>query len=171
MTVFILKGDAPMDIRQAVKRGLRHFEAEKLSYERETGIVTDDPAYRAWAEGWIADNQTNAANNQFNHRLAAYRAALARLAQYPLAQGRPEVWETPEPEFEGQEVEPVLVSPAIEALPAQIAQPIFDPESGAQIGTELVANPAIVQDEAERAVAAAVINATPAEVVAFEAAQ
>jgi len=29
MTVFIQKGDAPMSLRQGVKRGLRYFEAKK----------------------------------------------------------------------------------------------------------------------------------------------
>lgn len=65
MTVFIKKGDAPMSVRQAVKRGLRHFEAETAQYQRETGLVNDDPEYKAWALQWQSDNATNGANNMF----------------------------------------------------------------------------------------------------------
>lgn len=82
--IFIHRGDAPMSVAQAVNRGLAHYDAEKALYVRETGLVTGDPAYIAWAEQWLADNVINGQNNQFNHALAAYRAAVARLAQEPL---------------------------------------------------------------------------------------
>lgn len=82
--IFIGKGDAPMSVAQAINRGLAHYDAEKALYLRETGIVTGDPAYIAWAEQWLADNVINGQNNQFNHALAAYRAALARLARAPV---------------------------------------------------------------------------------------
>lgn len=82
--IFIAKGDAPMSVAQAVNRGLAHYDAEKALYMRETGIVTGDPAYIAWAEQWLADNVINGQNNQFNHALAAYRRAVARMAQEPI---------------------------------------------------------------------------------------
>ena len=143
MTVFIQKGDTPMSYRQAVKRGLRHFEAEKAYWQREQGIVESDPAYLAWAAQWVADNAVNEANNLFNHQLAAYRNALERLARYRLADGRPEVTneqqaidEQGQPVLDGETGEPVMetvvVQTAIDPLPATIEQPVYDPETGEQ---------------------------------------
>lgn len=179
MTVFIERGDAPMSYRQAVKRGLRHFEAEKAYWQREQGIVESDPAYLAWAAQWVADNAVNEANNLFNHHLAAYRAAQARLARYRLADGRPEVTEQQQvideqgqPVLDGETGEPVMetvvVQAAIEPLPATIEQPVYDPETGEQTGTEMVPNPEIVSDDAERAEAQSLIDGTPQEVADFE---
>lgn len=173
MTVFIQKGDAPMTRRQAVKRGLRHFEAEKAYWEREQGLMESDPAYIAWAQQWIADNAVNTEHNIFNTQLAAYRAAVARLAQYRLAEGRPEVTEVQETgEFDPETGEPVtatvVTQTAVDPLEPTIEQPVYDDE-GNQTGTEQVPNPLIVQDDAERAEAQATIDATPAEVVAFVA--
>ena len=171
MTVFIQKGDAPMFYRQAVKRGLRYFEAEKAYWEREAGLLMGSQAYIEWANQWMKDNQENAANNAFNVHLWEYRAAVARLAQYRLADGRPEVYEDqPTGAFDdaGNAImESVLVQAAIAPLDATVEQPAFDAE-GVQIGTETVPNPLIVQDDAERAAAQAVIDATPQEVKDFD---
>lgn len=170
MTVFIQKGDAPMTYRQAVKRGLRHFESEKAYWEREQGIVESDPDYKAWAAQWVLDNQTNAINNQFNVALYRYRKSLQRLAQYRLADGRAEVWEdqpTGEYDDDGNEVmESVLVQSAIDPLDAQVEQNVYDDE-GELTGTEMVDNPLIVKDDEERAAAQAVVDGTPQDVKAF----
>ena len=170
MTVFIQKGDPVLSRRQAVKRGLRHFNAEKAYWEREQGIVESDPEYQAWANQWIADNVVNAENNLFNHALANYYAALARLAQYKLSEGRPELTEeqpTGEYDEEGNEImESVLVQSAIDPVEPTVERPVYDDE-GNQTGTETVANPLIVQDEAERAEAQAVVDATPQDVKDF----
>lgn len=170
MTVFIQKGDAPMSYRQAVKRGLRHFEAEKAYWQREQGLVESDPAYFAWAVQWVTDNTVNEANNLFNHALANYRSALARLAQYRVADGRPEIWEDqPTGEFDpetGEEIlAPVLVQTAIEPLSAQVEETTYDEEGNAI--TTMVDNPEIVRDDAERAAAQAVIDSTPQDVKDF----
>ncbi|EDM71036.1 hypothetical protein RAZWK3B_16605 [Roseobacter sp. AzwK-3b] len=172
MTVFIQKGDAPMSYRQAVKRGLRYFEAEKAYWQREQGIVQGDTAYKAWAAQWVDDNVVNEANNIFNHQLAAYRAALGRLDQYILADGRPEVTEEQETgQFDPETGEPiteaVVVQSAIDPVEPTVEQAVYDETTGEQTGTETVTNPLIVKDEAERAEAQAVIAATPAEVVTF----
>jgi hypothetical protein len=171
MTVFIQKGDAPMSYRQAVKRGLRHFEAEKAYWQREQGMVEGDTAYLAWANQWVADNVVNEANNLFNHQLAAYRKATARLAQYRVAEGRPELTEeqpTGQYDEQGNEVmETVVVQTAIEPLPAEVEQPTYDAD-GNPTGVETVPNPLIVADDAERAAAQAVIDATPADVAAWD---
>jgi hypothetical protein len=170
MTVFIQKGDAPMTYRQAVKRGLRYFEAEKAYWEREQGIVQSDPIYIAWASQWVSDNLENEANNLFNHALFKYRAAVDRLSKYRLADGRPEVYEDQptgeiDPETGVEIFESVLVQTAIDPLPAQVEETIYDDEGNAT--TTLVDNPAIVQDEAERAAAQDLINLTPQEVKDF----
>jgi hypothetical protein len=171
MTVFIKKGDEPMSRRQAIKRGLRHFNAEKAYWEREQGIVEGDREYQAWATQWVADNVVNAENNLFNNQLAEYRKATTRLSQYKVAEGRQEVYEdqpTGEHDEEGNEVmEPVLVQTAIDPVESTVEQPVYDDE-GNQTGTEVVTNPLIVQDENERAVAQAVIDATPQEVKDFD---
>lgn len=176
MTVFIQKGDTPMTVRQAVKRGLAHFNAQKQQFEREQGIVTDDPEYLAWAAQWVANNEINAANNMFNHQLAAYRAALSRLEQYPLAEGRPEITEEqPTGEFDPETGEAltalVVIQSAVDPLPAQVEAPAYDETTGEQTGVQMIPNPAIAQDNAEREQAAATIAAIPQEVKDFATAQ
>lgn len=114
MTVFIKKGDAPLSVRQATKRGMAYVAAELAQAGARTGdeellrVIPQEnlPArlldvvkalghvsYEAFALGWEADNIVNGANNLFNHQLSAYRAAQARLARYWLADGRPELTE------------------------------------------------------------------------------
>lgn len=170
MTVFIQKGDAALSRRQAIKRGLHHFNAEKAYWEREQGIVESDPEYQAWASQWIADNLVNAENNLFNNQLDAYRKATARLDQYRLADGRPELTEeqpTGEYDEEGNEItETVVVQTAIDPLEPTVEQPVYD-DDGNQTGTEIVPNPLIVADDAERDAAQAVIDNTPQEVKDF----
>ena len=172
MTVFIHKGDPPMSRRQAIKRGLRHFNAEKAYWEREQGIVEGDPDYQAWATQWVADNVVNAENNLFNNQLAAYRKATARLAQYKVADGRPEITEeqpTGEYDEEGNEItETVVVQTAVDPVEPTVEQPVYDPETGEQAGTETVTNPLIVADEVERAEAQAVVDQTPQDVKDFQ---
>lgn len=112
------------------------------------------------------------ANNAFNHQLAAYRTAVARLARYPLAQGRVAIYED-QPRGQIDEdgnpiTESVMVSPQIDPLPAMITQEIRDPDTGQVTGTEEVSNPAIETDEAERAAAQAVIDGTPQNVKDYD---
>lgn len=171
MTVFIQKGDAPLSYRQATKRGKRLLDAQKQQWQREQGIVENDPEYQAWAEGWIADNVVNAQNNLFNAQLAAYRKALARLDQYIVADGRPEVTdEQPTGEYDAETGEPlmetVVVQTVIDPVEPTVEQPVYD-EEGNQTGIETVTNPLIVQDDAERTEAQAVIDATPQDVREF----
>lgn len=172
MTVFIQPGDTPMSFRQAIKRGLRHFNSEKAQWERETGIVMSDPGYMAWASQWMTDNQQNEANNFFNHGLKAYRDALTRLAQYEVSIGRVEVTEAVEtgevdPDTGDAITEQVTVTSAIDPVEATVELNTFDPETGDVTGTETVPNPLITSDEAERAAAQAVIDATAQAVKDF----
>lgn len=170
--IFIVKGDPPLTPQQATRRGERKFNAEQAQWQREQRMLLDPDGYKAWAEAWVADNVENTANNLFNHQLHAYRQAVARLARYRLADGRPEQIEAqPTGEFDenGDPVtETVITAPAIDPLPATVEQPVVDPETGEQTGVETVPNPAIVADDAERAQAQAVIDATPDEVKEFD---
>ena len=162
MTVFIKKGDAPLSVRQATKRGMAYVAAELAQAGALTGdeellrVIPQEnlPArlldvvkalghvsYEAFALGWEADNIVNGANNLFNHRLEAYRAALARLARYRLADGRPEVTverqvidEQGNPLFHETSGEPVMetvvVQAAIDPIPMEIKQPVYDEATG-----------------------------------------
>lgn len=172
MTVFIQKGDSPLSVRQGTKRGLAYFNAQKQQFEREQGIVMEDPAYLAWAEQWVLDNQVNATNNMFNHQLAAYRGALARLEQYKLSEGRPEITEQQlsgefDPETGEELYETVVIQSAIEPLPAEVEQQVYDEETQTA-STVIVPNPAIVDDDTERAEAAGLIAVIPQEVKDFD---
>lgn len=126
--------------------------------------------YQAWRAEMEPARFAAVAANLFNIRLAAYREAVERLARYRLAEGRAEQrLETPTGVFdaEGAEIVDTVVVPAVAPLPAEIETPVIDPQTGEQTGVEMVANPAIAEDDAERAAAQAVLDATPEEVRAF----
>ena len=162
MTVFILKGDKPLTAIQATNRGIRMFEAQKPQHERETGLLKSSQTYVEWANQWLNDNEENAANNRFNHQLHSYRAAVARLEKYVLSVGRAKVTEE---QTEGDETVTVVTVSAVAPLPATI-DVVTHGNDGTHT-TSAVANPAIVQDVAERDAAQYVIDATPAPVIAY----
>ena len=135
MTVFIQKGDAPLSVRQATKRGMTYVASDlalagaRRGDEELLRVIPHDnlPArlldvvqalghvsYEAFALGWEADNFVNGENNLFNHQLVAYRAAQARLVRYRLADGRPEATE------EQQAID-------------EQGQPVFDEETGVPV--------------------------------------
>ena len=199
MTVFINKGDAPLSVRQATKRGLAYVAAELAQAGARTGdeellrVIPQEnlPArlldvvkalghvsYEAFALGWEADNLVNGANNLFNHQLAAYQAAQARLARYRLADGRPKVTEERNvideqgnPLFHEATGEPlmetVVVQAAIGPIPMEIDQPVYDEATGEQTGSIMMSNPDTERDDEERAAAQTVVDNTPAEVIQF----
>ena len=199
MTVFIKKGDAPLSVRQATKRGMAYVAAELAQAGARTGdeellrVIPQEnlPArlldvvkalghvsYEAFALGWEADNIVNGANNLFNHQLAAYRAAQARLARYRLADGRPEVTEERQVideqgnflfhEASGEPVmETAVVQAAIDPIPMEIEQPVYDEATGELSGSFMVSNSDTDQDDKERAAAQTVVDNTPAEVIQF----
>lgn len=112
-----------------------------------------------------------AAEKLFNSQADEYRTATARVAQYQLSVGRPEVTEmmpTGEQVFneETMEMEDVLeeviVQTAIEPLEPTVEITVYDEEDPeAEPTTETVPNPLIVADDAERAEAQTVIDNTP----------
>ncbi len=114
-----------------------------------------------------------AATKLFNQQLAAFTQATARLAQYIVADGREEVTEmqpTGEQVFNEETMESedvmheVVVQTAIEPLEPTVEQTVYSDDIDAEPTVETVTNPLIVTDEAERAAAQAVVDATPDEV-------
>ena len=114
------------------------------------------------------DLQAAADEKQFNQQLAAYRVAVARLAQYIVADGRAEVREmqpTGEQVFNEETMEmedvmhEVITVTAIEPVEATVEQTTYDIDGNATTST--IENPLITQDNAERAAAQAVVDATP----------
>jgi len=134
--------------------------------------VGDVPAWvQEEADAWLAAKQ-----------LADYTVAMERLARYRLADGRAEVRTEVIVDREivlddnGNFVlddeynqtyrdvtEEIVTLPEIEALPANVTVISMD-EDANHVETE-VANPAIVKDDAERAEAQAVVDATPQAVI------
>lgn len=130
-------------------------------------------SYAAFTDQWVTDNQQNDANNVWNWQLFYYLRAEARLARYRLADGRPEITEQVETgEFDPNTGDPitetVVVQTAIDPLPAEIDQVVWNEELQREV-TVQVANPAITEDDAERADAQATIDATPQDVIDYAA--
>jgi hypothetical protein len=168
MTIFVNKGDAPLTPVQLEKRAQTYIRRSWPDQAREKSIRTADGAFDAFMADFSANHDVNKANNVFNWQLAEYRKATARLARYRLADGRPEqTFEEPSGEYdeEGDEIMHIWVQAGIDPLDAQVEQTTHDEEGNAT--TETVDNPLIVQDDAERAAAQAVVNGTPDEVKAF----
>ncbi len=172
MTVFIVPGDPPLTEAQIQERTQAHIETEWNAWQRERSIRLGDGEFNAYMLTVEADTDANRTANAFNIALVAYSNAVARLACYRLADGLPEQTAeiaTGELGHDGLPiVETMLIAPAIDPLPATIEQPAYDPETGTLAGVETVPNPAIVEDDAERAAAQAVIDATPPEVIDFQ---
>jgi hypothetical protein len=168
MTIFVNKGDMPLTPVQLEKRAQTYIRRSWPEQAREKSIRKADGLFDAFMVDFFANHTVNVENNTFNWQLAEYRKATARLEKYRLADGKPEqTIETPTGTFdeEGNEIMDVTVIPAIEPLLAQVEQTTYDDEGNAT--TEMVDNPEIVQDDAERAAAQAVVDATPDEVKAF----
>ena len=169
MTIFVNKGDAPLTPAQLEKRSQKHIKRSWPDQAREKSIRLGDGAFDAFMATYSANHDINIANNTFNWQLAEYRKATARLAKYRLADGKPEeTIETPTGQYdeEGNEIVDVTVIPAIEPLDAQVEETVYDEEGNAS--TVIVDNPLIIEDDAEREAAQAVIDVTPEDVKAFD---
>jgi len=169
MTVFVTKGDLPLTPAQLEKRTQKHIKRAWPDQAREKSIRLSDGAFDAFMTSFSADHDVNIANNTFNWQLDEYRKATARLAQYVLADGRPEVYDdqpTGEYDEDGNEVmESVLVQAAADPLDATVEVTTYDVDGNET--TETVANPLIVEDEAGRAAAQSIVDGTPDDVIAW----
>jgi hypothetical protein len=169
MTIFVTKGDMPLTPVQLEKRAQKYITRSWPAQTRERSIRKADGEFDAFMTAFSADHDVNKANNTFNAQLADYRTATLRLAQYRLADGKPEqTLEEPSGQYddEGNEIMHTWVQAGIDPLDAQVEQTTYDDE-GNQTGTEMVDNPLIVADDAERAAAQAVVDATPQDVKDF----
>ena len=162
MTIFVTKGDAPLSPAQLQKRSQKYIKRTWPDADREQSIRINDGAFTAFMLGFSEAHTVNTANNTFNWQLQEYGTAVARLAQYVLADGVPEYTvETPTGTYDdlGVEVMDVYTVAAIEPLDATVEVTTYDDEGVAT--TETVANPMIVADDLERLQAQSVIEATP----------
>ena len=127
--------------------------------------------------GAVPDWVQEAADNwTFNKQLREYVAAVERLDQYILSEGREEIKEDvvvgtrkefDEETGEGKTVNitaNIVTQTAIDPLVATVDVTTTDINTNAQT-TETVKNPLIVKDEEERAAAQAVVDATPQAVI------
>ena len=139
------------------------------SYEalREDVIANSGAALDVDVPDWL---QADADQTLFDRQLAAYRTATARLAQYVLADGRAEVREmqpTGEQVFneETMEMEDVMMEvvtvTAIDPVEATVTRMVYSEDMDAAPTEETIENPLITTDNAERAAAQAVVDATP----------
>lgn len=179
MTIFVTQGDKPLTASQVDKRTQAYINLDWPEWKRERSIRNNDGEFNTYM-GIVATNtDTNRANNLFNQQLADYRVATARLAQYVVADGRPELTEEQQafdemgmPLYDEETGEPVMetvvVQTAIDPVEATVEVPVYDELTGEQTGTEVIENPVITTDNAERAAAQAVVDATPQAVKDFE---
>ena len=118
-----------------------------------------------------AELQAAADEKQFNQQLADYRVAVARLAQYIVADGRAEVtemqptgeqvWNEETMEMEDVMMEVVTVT-AIEPVEATVTRMVYSEDDPMADPTEeTIENPLITTDVAERTAAQATVDATP----------
>lgn len=171
MTHFVNKGDLPLTPAQLEKRAQKHIKRVWPDQAREKSIRLADGAFDAFIVNFSKEHSVDIANNTFNWQLQEYGTAVARLDKYRLADGRPEVWEdqpTGEYDEEGNEVmESVLVQSAIGPLDVTVEQLVYADDPMVEPTLETMPNPLIVQDDAEREAAQAVVDATPENVVNF----
>ena len=126
--------------------------------------VGDVPAWvQEEADAWLAAKQ-----------LADYTVAIERLSQYVVADGREEVVEsipTGEQVFDEETEEmvdvmhDVITVTSIDPVDATITRTTYSDNIGANATEETIENPLITQDNAERAEAQAIVDATPQSVI------
>jgi len=167
--IFVTQGDKPITDSQLQKRTQAYIERDWPQWKRERAMRTDATDLNAYMDQVASDTDTNRANNTFNQQLADYRVAVARLAKYIVADGRAEVTEmqpTGEQVFNEETMEmedvmhEVIVQTAIDPLEPTVEQTTYD-ENGENPVTTNIENPLITTDNAERAAAQAVVDATP----------
>jgi len=118
-----------------------------------------------------AELQAAADEKQFNQQLADYRVAVARLAQYIVADGRAEVremqptgeqvWNEETMEMEDVMHEVITVT-AIDPVEPTVTRMVYSEDDPMADPTEeTIENPLITTDVAERTAAQATVDATP----------
>ena len=177
MTIFVTKGDAPLTASQLEKRSQANICLSWGGQAREQSIRKGDGLFDKFMTAFSTDHLVNIENNAFNYQLKDYTQAVARLAQYVLAEGRVEVTEmqpTGEQVFNEETMEmddvlaEVITQSAIEPLEPTVEVTTYSDDIEATPTVTTVTNPLIVTDEEERASAQAIVDATPIEVKTYE---
>jgi len=147
----------------------RHYQEVLDSINTDGADAWDDTV--ATYDDIPEDLRTAAESKKFNQQLADYRVAVARLAQYVVADGREEVTEmqpTGEQVFneETGEMEDVMheviTVTAIEPVEPTVTRLVYSEDDPmAEPTEETIENPLITTDVAERTAAQAVVDATP----------
>lgn len=173
--IFVNKGDTPVLESQIHKKTQRIINCDWPEWKRERSIRLNDDEFNAYMNDIESDTDTNRQNNIFNQQLLAYTQAVARLAQYVVAEGRDEVREMQptgeqvynEDTMEMEDVmQEVIVQTAIDPVDATVEVTTYDEEDNASVQT--IVNPLITQDEQERVDAQATIDATPQTVIDYQ---
>jgi len=124
----------------------------------------------------VIDNDTlNSRKSQalFDHRLQEYTKAQTRLSQYIVADGREEETEEVVVRQEYNEeteelvdiMETRIITSTVDPVVATITSTVYSGDIDADPTEETIENPLITQDNAERADAQAIVDATPSAVV------
>ena len=175
--IFVNKGDKPLTANQLEKRAQKYITRAFPLQAREESIRKDDGVFSGFMTSFSADHAVNVENNTFNHQLVAYNDAVARLEKHVLLDGQAEVREmqpTGEQVFneETGEMEDVLqevvVKREIEPVEEFVEVTVYSDDPEAEPTVEQQRNPLVIQDEAEREQAQAIIDGTPEEVKTFE---
>ena len=130
-------------------------QAEEAAYEAHTKKIRDEL------------NQAKA-DNDLLKKVLDYEKAERRLQKYSLSTGVAYVAEVPEVRDEetGEITQEFIPSvKRIAPLAPTVTRTVYDEETGEIVGAEEVKNPAIHQDETERAKAMAVINGAEAQTI------
>ena len=125
----------------------------------------------------VIDNDTlNSRKSQalFDHQLKKYTKAIERLAQYIVADGREEVIES---QATGEKIlneetgvvddvmDDIVTALAIDPVEPTITRVVISDDLDADPTEETIENPLITQDNAERAEAQSIVDATPQPVI------
>ena len=168
--IFVNKGDKPLSATQLEKRAQKYITRAFPLQRREESIRKDDGEFSAFMSSFSSDHAINVANNTFNHQLVAYKNAVARLEQYVLLDGQAELREmqpTGEQVFNEESgemedvLEEVIVKREIEPVEEFVEVTVYSDDPEAEPTVEQQRNPVVIQDEAEREQAQAVIDGTP----------
>jgi len=146
----------------------RHYQEVLDSINTDGADAWDDTV--ATYDDIPEDLRTAAESKKFNQQLADYKVAKARLEQYEVATGRAEVREmqpTGEQVFNEETMEmedvmhEVITVTAIDPVEATVTRLVYSDDMDAEPTEETIENPLITTDNAERAAAQAVVDATP----------
>jgi hypothetical protein len=174
--IFVNKGDKPLSATQLEKRAQKYITRAFSPQAREESIRKGDDLFNNFMAQFSQDHAVNVENNTFNHQLVAYKNAVARLEKHILLDGQAEVREmlpTGEQVFNEETgemedvLEEVVVKPEIEPVDEFVEMTVYSDDPDAEPTVEQVRNPLVAKDEAERAMAQAVIDGTPQAVKDF----